>query len=159
MSGKSLEYSVSDVLKNPKFRGITKKEAKEIFNESNKKVESGEWIPLEKITVTGTNDPGSFPDGTSFARYWGPGGYLGKSKKFLQKEYKAGKIGKTHEIVRGSEKYKTHTYKKIGNKYFKKWNPPEKREASLPPEGSRVLHRHWEIGQMWDYKNNPRKRN
>lgn len=130
-----LEESIKEAIES---QGIPKDEAKELFDELNKKVESGEWVELKKITVRNTNrdKKDDWGYGTSLCRYWGPAKYKGSSGKALDRYYDRGEIGKTHEVVRGSDKWKEHGRYSRG-------------EVSLPGPGSRVLHRHWEISQIY----------
>ena len=130
-----LEESVSTAIGS----GVQELEALRIFRESNRRAESGEWIELRIITVRDAKNQDWFPHGTSLCRYWGPMKYDGSSNNKLLKLYKDGEIGKTHEIVRGSEIYR------IGGRL-------SEGTVSIPPIGSRVLHRHWEILQMYNYK-------
>ncbi len=124
---KELPYSLTSALK----EGISESEAKELLLELNKKAESGEWIVLKQFTVAPAKSP-RYSHGTSSYSYWGPEEYKGLSGKKLEGLYNQGKIGKTHEIVRGSDVYDM-----------------KNKRASIPPKGSRVLHRHWEIGQVY----------
>lgn len=151
-----LEYSIKEAIK----VGVPLSEAKRIKKEADEKVKSGEWIELSKETVTTTDNPEEFPEGTSLCRYWGPREYSNSSKSRIKNLYKDGEVGKTHEVPRGSDEYKFYEYKKEGGKYVKKIIPKEsgRRKASIPPVGSRVLHRHWEIGKMYDYQKNPRSK-
>jgi len=135
----NLPESVLEAVKN----GVGVNNALDIFNESNEKVESGKWIELKTFRVRDTNDPAKYPDSTSLCRYWGPKEYKDYSGRKLDELYKKGEIGKTHEVVRGSDIYSRGGSLKKGN-------------ISIPPKASRVLHRHWEIEQMYDYQKNPR---
>lgn len=117
-------------------KGVPREEAMIIYRESNKKVESGEWVELRVFTVRSTERPEKYPHATSLVRYWGPEKYKGLSGKKLDKLYNEGEIGKTHELVRGSDIYREEGSLAKGT-------------LSMPPLGSRVLHRHWEIEQMY----------
>ena len=64
---------------------------------------------------------------------------IGKWVERMENLYKEGKIGKTHEILIGSNKYK------IGGRL-------SEGTVSVPPKASRVQHRHWEIAQMYKYR-------
>jgi len=119
--------------------GVPLKEAKKIFDESNRKVESGEWIELGKITVTSTSNPARHHYATSLCRYWGPSKYLGSNNSRLDKLYEAGEVGKTHELVVGSDKYKLGGRLSTGT-------------LSLPEKGSAVEERHWEIKEAYHHK-------
>lgn len=140
MAKKRLEESIREAIK----EGVPLTEAEKIFNETNKKVERGEWVELRAFRVRDTAEPKTYTHGTSLCRYWGPPEYKTLSGRKLDDLYKQGKIGKTHEVVRGSDKYK------IGGSLAKG-------TISMPPKGARVLHRHWKIAQMYDYKKHPRK--
>jgi len=117
---------------------VSREDAYKIYNESNQRVESGEWIELGVERVRSSTNP-NYPHETSLCRCWGPAEYLGSSKKHLENLFKKGKIGKTHELVLGSEKYKPDGSLHEGT-------------VSIPPLGSRVSHRHWEIAQMYRYR-------
>lgn len=134
---KDLEKSIQEAIE----RGVPQEDAKRIFKESNEKVGEGSWVELDTFRIRDTNNPETYPQATSLFRYWGPEKFKGISRSKLNNLYKQGKIGKTHELARGSEKYK------IGGSEFKG-------TISKPPKGSRVLHRHWEISQMYDYEQN-----
>ncbi|NCO11673.1 hypothetical protein CO038_01445 [Candidatus Pacearchaeota archaeon CG_4_9_14_0_2_um_filter_39_13] len=126
-----LEKSVQEAV----AQGVPESDAKIIHAYANKKVSSGKWVELGKITVRDTNNPEEFPHGTSLCRYWGPSEYLGSSAKKLKNLYDEGVIGKTHEVVRGSDTYRTGGRESEG--------------TMSVPEVGRVLHRHWEIAQMY----------
>lgn len=130
-----LEYSVGEAV----LQGVPEEEARRILKESNEKVNSGKWVELSTFRVRDTANPEKFPEGTSLCRYWGPSNYKELSGKQLDKLYKKGEIGKTHEVDRGSESYA------LGGSLIKG-------TVSIPPKGSRILHRHWEIAQMDEYK-------
>lgn len=137
-----LEESVKDAVK----KGVPHNNAISLIRESNKKVETGEWVEIgiENVTTTVHNQPEDkemnhpFYQGTSLCRYWGSKEYKGCSRSKLYKLYDEGKIGKTHEIVRGSDVYPLT-------------GKGSERQGTLsrPGPGSRVLHRHWEIEQMY----------
>ncbi len=129
-----LEQSVKEAV----AHGVPKTEAIQLLHEVNDKVQSGDWVELRTITVRDTTHKPheEWGYGTSLCRYWGPTQYSGVSGKQLEKLYDQGKIGKTHEVVRGSNVYH------IGGKL-------SEGTLSLPPAGSKVLHRHWEIEQMY----------
>jgi len=135
VTAKNLEESIKEAIK----EGVPPLKAEEIFENANKKVESGEWVELRAFRVRDTSDQEKYPGATSLCRYWGPKEYKELSNAQLDRLYREGKIGKTHEVVRGSDKYK------IGGSL-------EKKNLSMPYPGSRVLHRHWEIAQMYRYK-------
>jgi hypothetical protein len=103
----------------------------------NRKVETGEWVELRTFTVRSAEDQEKYPQGTSLCRYWGPASYKRSSIRQLDNLYKRGKIGKIHEILRGSDKYQRGGALSKGN-------------LSLPYAGAGVLHRHWEIKQMYE---------
>lgn len=117
---------------------LSPEEEKEIVERLNEKVESGEWVELGIITVRATNNPVMYPQGTSLCRYWGDRKYLGATNRALKKLYEEGEIGKTHEIARGSDKYK------IGGSL-------SKGDVSIPPKASKILHRHWETDQIYKF--------
>jgi hypothetical protein len=121
------------------FRNVPYKDAKRIYEESNKRVASGEWVELAKDaeSLHKAYDP-RYKGGTSFVRYWGAEKHKKEPKteleykkylKELRKLYDAGEIGKTHEVARGSSKYAN--------------------DISFPEPGSRILHRDWEIEHMY----------
>ena len=139
---KKVPYSVRDAV----IEGIPTKEARKILREANKKVSSGEWVYLNYLSVRDTNDHKVWPDATSLCRYWGPEKYKDLSKKQLGKLYEKGEIGKTHELVRGSDKYMRGGKLSEGT-------------LSLPPVGSHVLHRHWEVAEMYYIKKKSSKDN
>ncbi|OIO81833.1 hypothetical protein AUJ84_00020 [Candidatus Pacearchaeota archaeon CG1_02_32_132] len=126
-----LEGSVQEAIK----QGVPENDAKLIYKYANKMVSSGKWVELGIITVRDTNNPEEFPHGTSLCRYWGPSKYEGASTKRLKNLYDNGTIGKTHEVVRGSDVYLEGGRESEGT-------------MSVPKTG-RVLHRHWEVAQMY----------
>ena len=121
------------------IKNILKERIKE---EYNKKVENGEWVELKAYRIAKADNQYNYPGGTSLCRYWGPKEYKGKSKTQLEKLFKKGDIGKTHEIVRGSDNYDIRS---IGA------GSSKKNIINMPKEGSNVLHRHWEINQTIEY--------
>lgn len=130
-----LEESVKEALK----RGISEADAKNLISELNKKVEVGKWVELRAFRVRATSNPEQYPHATSICRYWGPKEYENLPNVKLDNLYKKGEIGKTHELMRGSDKYKE------GGSLVKA-------TVSMPQKGSRVLHRHWELAEMYKYR-------
>jgi len=130
-----LEHSVREAVK----LGVPKEDAKRIFNELKEKVESKEWIELGSLTIRAADNKQKYPQGTSLCRYWGSPKYKNLPNHTLKDLYESGKIGKTHEIVTGSDKWE------IGGSLFK-------RTVTIPAKGSQVSHRHWEIEQMYKYR-------
>lgn len=167
----SVEEAVRD-------KGVPFDDAMSIWEESNRKVSSGEWVELRHDNLVPTRDNrvrkknpnrvrGGFAEGTSLVRFWGPSEYTEKSREGLEKAYRRGEIGKTHEVVRGSDVYKAAEYIEnsgaLGSvreglkrgipmerlkRFFKK--PLYGPEASTDlPRQARSMHRHWEIEQMY----------
>jgi len=130
-----LEISIKEAVK----QGVPREEAKNLFDDAKRKIESGKWVELKVFRVRATANQETYPYGTSLCRYWGPEEYKGLSQTKLDNLYKEGKIGKTHEILIGSNKYK------IGGRL-------SEGTVSVPPRASRVQHRHWEIAQMYKYR-------
>jgi hypothetical protein len=128
---------------------IPLEELESIRDNANRRVESGEWIELDAFRIVVSKNQENYPHSTSVMRYWGPEFYKGSSRKKLDDLYKSGKLGKTHELVVGSDIYPR---KNLKTKEF------EEGPVSLPKEGRSVLHRHWELEQMHDYLKNPRKK-
>ncbi len=118
-----------------------------IREDSNQKVASGKWVELDTFRIGISKNQADYPHATSVMRYWGPQTYQGSSRRQLDKLYKLGKIGKTHELIRGSDVYPRKNLKE--GEY-------EEGTVSLPGKGARALHRHWELEQMYDYTHNPR---
>lgn len=131
--------------------GIPEEEAVKIFLESNRKVESGEWVELYKVEPRyGKSE--YHPQSTSIIRYWGPKNLLEDkeqiSRKQAEKFFSKGIVGKTHELVGGSGIFKQRYIKRGGRHY-------REIDASIRPSypcARRVLHRHWEIGEMYKYQ-------
>ena len=137
-------YSVQEA----SLSGIPLKEARKIWRDANEQVKTGYWVPLDIIRVASARNQEDYPDATTLIRYWGPKEYEKSSRKKLDRLFKAGILGKTHELIRGSDIYPQKDLKTGRLKDNK---------TTIPKKGSRVLHRHWEVGQMHDYKNNPRE--
>ncbi|MBS3091300.1 hypothetical protein J4217_02540 [Candidatus Pacearchaeota archaeon] len=119
-------------------RGVPENDALRIHDECNAKVGSGEWVDLMEVNVRDAHNVYA-PQATSIVRYWGPKELKGASRTQLLKLYDGGKIGKTHEILRGAATYKQEGRLSEGT-------------MSMPPHGSRVFHRHWEIAEMYKYR-------
>lgn len=130
-----LEQSVENAI----LIGVPEEEAKRLLKGCNEKVLSGEWVELKTLSVGSTTNPEVYPQATSLCRYWGKEKYKLCSGKQLYKLYNQGIIGKTHEMIRGSDKYKPISVLSDG-------------EVSIPFI-RRVLHRHWEIGRMHKREN------
>ncbi|MBI1969612.1 hypothetical protein HYS48_02865, partial [Candidatus Woesearchaeota archaeon] len=85
-------------------QGIPLEEAVELYLEVNRLVEEGKWIELH---VRKPKHAEKLEQGTSVIRYWGSKellgeeGYISTSK--AKSLYEKGLIGKTHELVRGSD--------------------------------------------------------
>jgi hypothetical protein len=141
---RNVPYSVRDAVQ----KGISPKEARIILKEANKNVHSGYWIELDAFRQRAADNQENYPDSTSLARYWGPKEYQGLSRRQLDLAYKTGTIGKTHELIRGSDLYP--------KKDLRTRKLADVKSVSIPQSGARVLHRHWEINQMHDYRKNPR---
>jgi hypothetical protein len=108
--------------------GVPLEEAKKIWNESNERATSGRWVQLKTIGPNRAKNR-KYAQATSLCKYWGPEFYRGLSGRNLKALYENGKLGKTHEIYRGSDAF-SH------------------QEISHPQKGHRVMHRHWEIAEM-----------
>ncbi len=119
--------------------GVPAEDAERIYDESNKKASSGKWVPLMRVNAVSTSNPETYPQATSSCIYWGPREYIGCSRSALNRLYKASKVGKTHELSRGSDRYKQGGSLTEGT-------------VSEAPTGARVLHRHWEIKEMYKYE-------
>jgi len=81
-------------------KGIPLNEARKIFENANRKAESGEWVHLKEVNSCDASNLLKYPDSISTCEYWGSKKYLGTSKKGLFRLYKRGEIGKLHEITR-----------------------------------------------------------
>lgn len=135
----ALEKLASNIATYPKLK-------EDLFKEElNKKVESGEWIELKIERARDTTNPEKYAQATAIYKYWGPKDYKGLSTSQLYKLYRQGEVGKTHEMIRGSKVYKEDGRLSKGT-------------ISIPPEGSRVLHRHWEVKEMSKYRNKNKRR-
>lgn len=141
MKKKDLEriYSESKSIRDAVKRGVPLKDVAELYLEVNDLVESGKWVELYVLEPRYGKEE-TYPYSSSIIRFWGPEGLL-EGKKYItrskaQRLFEEGKMGKTHELVRGSEIYLKD----------------KSERPSPPPEGSRVLHRHWEIYDMWRYR-------
>lgn len=143
---KKVPYSIRDAV----IQGLHTKDAKKILQEANENVSSGYWIELDAFRERAAENQEEYPDATSIARYWGSKEYEGLSRRKLDDAYKRGEIGKTHELIRGSDIYPKRDLK---TKKLVNIKP-----VSIPKSGARVLHRHWEITQMHNYQKNPRKK-
>ncbi|MBI2110141.1 hypothetical protein HYT58_03155 [Candidatus Woesearchaeota archaeon] len=132
-------------------KSVPLRDAIRIYENANNKVENGEWIELHKEKPdysTSKLEPNL--DSVSVIRYWGPKEYLDENDSISSSKAKSlferGLIGKTHELLRGSDLYGVK-YVKSRGKYSKQFELGK--HPSHPPIGSRVLHRHWEISQMY----------
>ena len=133
MAGAILLFLKTEVHAEPSVReaviiGVPIESAKRIQDYCNAKAARGEWVQLRSIGPNRAKNR-KYPDATSLCKYWGPGEYGGKSTRELTELYEQGKLGKTHEIYRGSDEF-------------------SQRKISHPRKYSRILHRHWEIAQM-----------
>jgi hypothetical protein len=108
--------------------GVPLEEAKRIWDESNERATSGKWVQLKTIGPNRAKNS-KYTQATSLCKYWGPATYRGLSGRKLTDLYNQGKLGKTHEIYRGSDVFSSE-------------------EISHPQKGHRVMHRHWEIAEM-----------
>lgn len=161
MDKKKLQVVVheSEAVREAIKTGVPPEEAATIYVEANRKAEGGEWVELyHQEPRYGLSE--YHPHATSIVRFWGPSAYLeGKhqlSRSKAESLFEKGLVGKTHELVRGSRDYGAKPYEKISGKWQRK--PQEGRIPEIspggayPPAGSRALHRHWEIEQMYRHK-------
>ena len=160
MKKKELEAVIheSEAVQEAIKAGVPQEEAAHLYVGANKKAESGEWLDLyHQESRYGKSE--YHPHSTSLVRFWGPAKYLeGKerlSRSQAERLFEKGLIGKTHELVRGSRDY-GNNYEKVEGRWRKKLHegriPESSPGGAYPPIGSRVLHRHWEIEQMYRHK-------
>lgn len=149
------ESELEESIKEAVEQGVPEKEAKELFEEVNRKVESGEWIELYHEEPRYGR---AYPYSTSVIRYFGPKSYLKEgqisiSRSKAERMFEKGIIGKAHEVVRGSDLYKMHYIKK-GKKYARE---PDTSIRPSYPFTARILHRDWEIAEMYRKKKKSEK--
>ncbi len=136
MDKKRIESLVneSEAVREAVKRGVPEHDAVEVYANANHRVELGNWVEIFREEPR-LGKSVYHPHSTSIIRYWGPKEFDGVTRSKAELLYEKGIIGKTHELVIGSDRY-------------------SKDLSSRPsyPVGRRVVHRHWEIEDMHKYQ-------